>query len=274
MDTDEIMQIALEMAGFDETPSDSMVYVPGRNIEKVIMTLDPDPSLILLAKELKYDLVISHHYTSACIDAWKVFRKHIDQMVSVGIPKEKAEKIVEKKLVSLEITGHAKNYDLVDSIARKLKVPFMNIHNPLDELGRKIMQDKVDEVIRSRSGVRVKDVIEGLYQLEEFQFAKTKILIGVGDPDNNVSKVIVSHGALTNGGYEVANAYFDHGVDTVIYIHIAPNDLLKLKAENKGNLIISGHIASDSVGINPFVKRLEKEGLEVLKLGGIIPPSV
>ena len=49
---------------------------------------------------------------------------------------------------------------------------------------------------------------------------------------------------------------------------------LRLKEDNAGNLIISGHIASDSVGINPFLDRLEKEGLEVLRMGGVIPPSV
>lgn len=30
MDTEEIMQISLEMAGFDETPPDSAIYVPGK----------------------------------------------------------------------------------------------------------------------------------------------------------------------------------------------------------------------------------------------------
>jgi len=38
----------------------------------------------------------------------------------------------------------------------------------------------------------------------------------------------------------------------MIYIHISPSDLEKLKAEGKGNLIVTGHIASDSLGINPL----------------------
>jgi len=274
MNTDEIMQIALEMAGFEEVPPDSAIYVSGKNIQRVIFTIDPEPSILLLAKQLNYDLVISHHYTSACVDAWKVFLKHIDQMVAAGIPRNEAEKAVQKKLMSLKISGHARNYDLIDSLARFIKIPFMNIHNPLDEIGRRIMQETIDKYISGRKNVKVNDVINALYTLKEFQHAKTKILVGVGDIENSVNKVVVSHGALTNGGYEVANTYFKHGIDTVVYIHISPSDLLKLKEENLGNLIISGHIASDSVGINPFLDRLEKEGLEVLRIGGVIPASI
>ena len=40
-----------------------------------------------------------------------------------------------------------------------------------------------------------------------------------------------------------------------------------MKAEGKGNLIVTGHIASDSLGINPFVRGLEKRGVSVTKIG-------
>jgi len=32
-------------------------------------------------------------------------------------------------------------------------------------------------------------------------------------------------------------------------------------------LIITGHIASDSVGINPFIKELENKGINVTTIG-------
>lgn len=95
-----------------------------------------------------------------------------------------------------------------------------------------------------------------------------KILIG--DVKNRTGRTVVAHGAYTNGGYDVANAYFENGVDTVVYIHIAYADYVRLKRENKGNPIISGHIASDSVGTNPFVKALRDKGLEVTTFKGII----
>jgi hypothetical protein len=74
-----------------------------------------------------------------------------------------------------------------------------------------------------------------------------------------------------NGGYEVAKAYFNHGVGTVVYILIGVGDLARLKAEKKtGNLIVTGHIAGDSVGINPLIHELMKKGVSVTTIG-IIP---
>ncbi len=45
----------------------------------------------------------------------------------------------------------------------------------------------------------------------------------------------------------------------------------KLKTENLGNLIVTGHIASDSVGINPFIQELRRKGIMVATLGVVSP---
>lgn len=77
--------------------------------------------------------------------------------------------------------------------------------------------------------------------------------IFIGDRKSPAGKVVVAHGAHTNGGYDVANTCFEAGINMVVYIHIAYGDYVKLKKEAKGKLIVTGHIASDTVGINPFV---------------------
>ncbi len=82
-----------------------------------------------------------------------------------------------------------------------------------------------------------------------------------------LEKLLFPHAAATNGGYEIAKTYFEYGVGTLIYIHISPVDLEKLRDEGKGNLLVTGHIASDSLGINPFIHELEGRGLSVTKIG-------
>ena len=50
--------------------------------------------------------------------------------------------------------------------------------------------------------------------------------------------------AGTNGGYPIAKLYFQHGIDTVIYLHIDYNDVLKMQDEQlHGNLVILGHLS-------------------------------
>jgi putative NIF3 family GTP cyclohydrolase 1 type 2 len=270
MNAEEIMKLSLEIAGLKEVPKDSAIYVSGNKIRKVLFSIDAGASELLLAKQLGCDAVIAHHPVggTAAINFHQVFKRHIQQMVSAGVPMEEAEKAVAKKLEQLEVEAHTRNYAHAVDVARLLKMPYMNIHTPLDEVGRKIMSEQINSRIKKDS--KVQEVVSALKTLAEFKNAVTEIKIRLGKPENPAGKVVVSHGAGTNGGYEIAKTYFKHGVGTIIYIHISAGDLEKLEAEGVGNLIVAGHIASDSVGINPFIKELEKRNISVTSIG-VIP---
>lgn len=267
MNTEEIMKLSLKLAGLKEIPEDSAIYVRGENIRKALFCIDAGPAELLLAKQLGFDVVIAHHPAGgkAVLNFPQVFKKHVEQMVEAGVPREIAEKAISRKLEQLEVEAHMQNYAHTVDFAVLLGMPFMNIHNPLDIIGRRRMIEQLEGKIGKDSTVA--DVVSLLMELPEFKNAQTKIKICLGEPENKAGKVVVSHGAGTNGGYEVAKTYFQHGIDTVIYIHINPADLEKLKAIGKGNLIVTGHIASDSLGINPFTKELERKGVSVTKIG-------
>lgn len=265
MNTEEIMETALTLAGQRRIPEDSEIYIPGKNIKRVLFGIDITTSELLLAQNLKCDCVIAHHPlgNNAVLNFYKIIDKHADIMIRNGIPKEKAFKSIKNLKNSLKITNHARNYTHIPSIAEKIDMPLMNIHNPLDEIGRRIMQETVDSAVPEK----VKDVVDALYTLPEFQKALTKIEAVIGNEEGDARKTVIAHGAGTNGGYDIAKTYFEYGF-CVVYIHIKLADYLKLKNE-RGNLIVSGHIASDSVGINPFIKALEEKDIEVIKIGGI-----
>ncbi|HEC62955.1 MAG TPA: hypothetical protein ENI38_00995 [Candidatus Acetothermia bacterium] len=77
----------------------------------------------------------------------------------------------------------------------------------------------------------------------------------------------VLHGAGTDGGYPVAACAFRHGIDTVVYIHCSHGAARRLGKEFPDkNLVVVGHIAADSLGINPFLAELSAQGLEVIPL--------
>lgn len=269
--TREIMQIALKLGGLESLPADSAIYVEGKNIRKVLFGIDAGVPELLLARELGYDAVISHHPMggSAVVDFYRVFRRHIQQMVDAGVPRREAEEAVRRKMAALEVEMHTRNYSHAVDVARLLKLPYMNIHTPLDELGRRIMARQIK--YEAKKEATVGDVVSALEKLPEFKNAITNIRIRLGNTANPAGKVVVSHGAGTNGGCEIAKTYFKHGTNTLLYIHISATDYEKLKADCIGNLIITGHIASDSVGINPLIRELETRTISVTRLG-IIPP--
>lgn len=65
MNTDEIMALALSMVGFQEIPTDSEIHVPGEGIRKILFGIDIGSAELLMAKDQRYDLVISHHPVGA-----------------------------------------------------------------------------------------------------------------------------------------------------------------------------------------------------------------
>ncbi len=275
LSTAEIMQLSLEMAGLRELPADSAIYHPGQNLKDALVGIDLDTAELLMAKQLGFDLVISHHPKGgeATLRFPEVLHRHVEMMIEHGVPKEVAEQAMAERIYDARCQAQMANYDHAPSCARLLKIAYMNIHLPLDEIGRKRL---LASVAKLRPQSTVGELIERFTQdMSEFRNAHTQIELRVGRLENKLGRVVVSHACGTNGGYPVAKAYFEHGIDTVIYIHCSGSDSRRLKqefeAKNK-NLIVTGHIASDSLGINPFIAELERRGMRVTRASGVVRP--
>jgi putative NIF3 family GTP cyclohydrolase 1 type 2 len=272
LSTDEIMGIALEMAGMHHPPADSAIYVEGAALSKVMFGIDIGAAELLLARQLGCDGVIAHHPSggSAQLNYPEVLTRHVELMVEHGVSPTAARDAIQSMMTRALLRAQTQNFDHVPSVARLLEMPFLNVHLPLDEVGRRIMVETIEQHIESLGRpASVQDAIDALLTLPEFANAPTRIMVPVGAVDRPLGRIAVVHGAGTNGGYTVARTYFEHGVDTVLYIHVAPEEAQRLRADTRGNLIVSGHISSDMVGINQFVAKLEERGVEVVRMSGL-----
>src|SRR2546428_652360 len=165
--------------------------------------------------------------------------------------------------------------DILDAalrLAKQSEIPSDTTINVPAQNVRRVM----DETLRAKlkPNPRVRDAIDTLYTIPEFQAAKTRIAVRVGKIDNSLGKWAVHHGAGTNGGLPVARAAFEHGIDTVFYIHIDAGALRRLwelfRREGSKNLVVTGHMASDSIGINALVRELRARGLRIDTYSGIV----
>jgi putative NIF3 family GTP cyclohydrolase 1 type 2 len=262
MNTQDIMKTALRQAHFKTIPADSEIHVKGR-IRKALVAIDVGTAELLLAKNLGCDGVIAHHPAggTARVEGYKVFERHVDQMKEAGVPSEMAREAIGAKYHQLEVQHHPDNYDQVPSAARKLGLSLVTIHSPCDEIGRRILLRQTKSLGEKSS---VSDLVSRIRSLPEYKKAKTKVEVRLGSPRNKLGKLAVSHAAYTNGGYDVARAYYKNGVDTLTYIHVSDGDLSRLQADGKGNLVVLGHIASDWLGINPVLRELGRNGVETL----------
>ncbi len=272
MNTKEIMDVALNLAGLEEAPADSGIQVEGENIKKVLIGVDMETPEILLGRELGVDLVISHHPNSdeARIDFHQVMDVQVDKMVEYGVPINKAQKALAKRKAEVALNTHVANYDRASSAARLLKMPFMNIHLPADIIGEKIVQNYLDEFTADKPKATCQDILDALKEMDIYKNAVAGPVIRVGSGSSYAGKVIVLFAGGTNGGTDVFKSYFEAGVGTIVCMHV-PDGVRKAVAEqNIGNVIVAGHMASDSIGLNKIIEALEKKGLEVQKMAGIL----
>jgi putative NIF3 family GTP cyclohydrolase 1 type 2 len=268
VDTHKIMKVGLELAGWKKMPADSAVHVKGKNITKVLIGIDIGTAELMLAKQLGCDAVIAHHPIGvAAVNFYKVFDRHFDYMVEHGVAKKLAKQAVEKLKERVETRNHADIYSNVAGAAKALGMPLVNIHQPCDEYMRQVIL----LAIKAGRTEYVSDIVKSLSNIPEFRHAATKVRVRFGNQNNKAGHWALVVAAGTNGGFHIAKAYWQSGVSTVIYLHIDYGELTKMREEKLGgNLIVMGHLAGDSIGLNGLAERLEDLGIETVRIG-IIP---
>ena len=268
VDTNRIMKVGLELAGWKKMPADSAVHIKGKNIRKVLIGIDIGTAELMLAKQLECDAVIAHHpIGTAAVNFYKVFDRHVDYMVEHGVPKKIARTAVEKLKERIETRNHADIYSDVVGAAKALGMPLVNIHQPCDEFMRQVIL----RAIKAGRTEYVSDIVKSISKIPEFSHAATRVKVRFGNQNNKAGHWSLVVAAGTNGGFSIARAYFQHGISTVIYLHIDYGELIKMREEKlKGNLVVMGHLGGDSIGLNGLADRLENLGVETVKIG-ILP---
>ena len=270
LSTQEIMQISLDLVGWDEVPADSGIHVPGDDLETALVGIDLESPEIQLAAREGYDLVLAHHPPGGDprVNFAPVLEKQVEFMTAHGVPEERAEEAASGIISGMEHSGHSTNYRHDPSIAEHLDQPYMNVHLAPDELGRRRFQEVADGLADDAT---VGEFADALGEIPEIEEAITDVELRLRERANDLGEVAIHHAAGTNGGSDVASAYFDHGVDTVLYIHVGAGDTAELNEEygdTEKNLVVTGHIASDAIGINEFIDALEEAGLECDTVSG------
>ena len=69
---------------------------------------------------------------------------------------------------------------------------------------------------------------------------------------------------------EEYNAMADAGVGTFVTMHATQDVIEGVKKLNKANLVIAGHMSSDSLGFNQILDAWEAKGIEIVRINGII----
>ncbi|OQA70893.1 MAG: NIF3 (NGG1p interacting factor 3) [Parcubacteria group bacterium ADurb.Bin247] len=245
-----------------------------KEVKRVLVGIDIDGEEILLAKELgNIDLIISHHPRGIALAGLDdVMQLQIDILNLYGVPVNIAEKLLKKRISEVSRSLSSANHERAVDIARHLNIPLMCVHTPCDNMATRVVDDKLKE----DKPFIVKDVIDSLMSIPEYKIAEKNgsgPKIFVGGSDNRVGNIVITEmTGGTEGSSDIYEKLAQSGAGTIIGMHISEKHREEAEKANV-NVVIAGHISSDSVGVNLFLDMLEKQGIEIIPCGGLIRVS-
>ncbi len=248
---------------------------PSTNVDKIISGIDFDTGEVVLTDILNQkgegiDLMITHHPAGGALASLhEVMDVQVDLMASYGVPVNVAEGLMASRVSEVARRfGPINHYRSVDS-ARLLNIPFMCIHTVWDNLGWRFMAD----IFEKKEFDTVGDVVDEIKKIPEYKQAvkfKAGPSLFTGAEKNRAGKVVVSEfTGGTEGSKEIYERLAHAGVGTVIGMHASEENREEAK-KNHINLVIAGHMVSDSLGANLFLDELENRGVTVVPTSGLI----
>jgi putative NIF3 family GTP cyclohydrolase 1 type 2 len=252
---------------------------PNTEIKKIAVGIDIEIDNLLLINELnknkaKIDLALSHHpegIALAKLDA--VMRLQEDLYVDAGVPVNIIEKLMDKEVQRVVRGIHPINHQKNIDAARLLKIPYACVHTPSDNMAYRF----VEKLIQEQKPKTVGDIIDTLLKEPEFEkSAKQGVspIAFVGNKNSKAGKIVVTgFTGGTSGSAEVYESMKHAGIGTEIAMHMKP-EARKEAEKHHINVVVAGHIASDSLGMNLLCDELQKAGVkEIVALGGFIRES-
>lgn len=256
--------------------ADSAILYGNSNTEvrKILVGIDMEVAELLLADRIRknegLDMVLSHHPEGF---AWATFYEvmvlQIDLLVEVGVDRSVATALLDERKREVERRVLPNNHSRSVDAARLLDMPFMCAHTPADNHVWRFLE----KLFTEKKPEKVEDIVRMLEEIPEYREAKEQMAgprVILGNPKRSAGKIFLEMTGGTEGPKEVFEKLYSKGIRTLVSMHLSEEHFKKVKEANL-NVVIAGHISSDTLGLNLLLDNIERESgekLEVLNCSG------
>jgi len=243
-------------------------------IKKALVGIDMEVAELLLAYLLnrdrgeKIDCVIAHHPEGRALARLaEVMKLQVDLLTQYGIAVSVVEQLMEKRIAEVERRLLPVNHNRTVDVARLLGIPFLCLHTPADNCVTSFLKNKFEQ----EKPLFLKDLLAILRSLPEYQTAQRlesgpKILNG--SENSRCGQIYVDMTGGTEGSKEIFEKIASSGISTLVGMHFSEEHLEKAKKANL-NVVVAGHIASDTLGLNLLLDAADPEAeLEFICVSG------
>ncbi|MFA6526290.1 MAG: NGG1p interacting factor NIF3, partial [Candidatus Buchananbacteria bacterium] len=153
--------------------------------------------------------------------------------------------------------------------ARLLDINLICIHTPCDNLAA----DFLNKIITTTEIETVGELMKILKKIPEYAVAmkhKSGPKVFAGSEDNYTGKIALTEiTGGTSNSKEIYEKMSQAGIGTIVGMHMS-EDHKKEAAKHHVNVVIAGHMSSDSLGVNLLLDEIEKRGVVVAPFSGLI----
>ncbi len=236
-------------------------------VKTILVGIDIDVGELLLAdwlrkKGKKIDLVMSHHPAGrAYANFYEVMHMQADILRRYGVPINIAEGILDERIKQVERKVMPVNHNRAVDAAKLLGISFMCVHTPADNHVVTFLQKLID----GEKPERVNDIIDILKKIPEYKEAvqnNNAPRIIVGNEKKRAGKIFVDMTGGTEGSVKTLEKLSQAGVGTIVGMHMS-EEHRKNAEKFHINVVIAGHISSDSLGLNLILDEVIKKAPEI-----------
>ncbi len=234
-------------------------------VENVIMGIDMEVGELVLADRLRekgqpIDLVWTHHPQGVGLaNLSGVMAMQADILSGFGVPINIAEGLLEPRIKEIERRVMPGNHMRSVDAARLLNIPMICTHTPADNCVAGHLQDLFDQ----KKPETVDDVICVLREIPEYaeaELAGSGLKVVAGSEKRRSGRVFVDMTGGTSGSEKTFERLANTSdIGTMVVMHI-PEKHLDEANKHHLNVVIAGHIASDTLGMNLLLDAVEKAG--------------
>lgn len=271
----EMYQIVLDLVGLETMPEDSgIVYDNGKEVKKVLAGIDMDTTMLILAKQLGFDCVVQHHPAGILNpNVSELFgRDHMKKLMECGVPINEAQKLAYANDKKRRQGMHSRNRTQMRDAAKLLDISNLAFHTPADMLAEHYTQQRMDALSQRNPRCTVQDVIDELMTIREYKEALEgqQPEVWVGSKDSFAGRIYVEMYGVGAPTLDEYIACSNAGIGTFVGMHATPEVVEGMQKHGKSNIIIAGHMASDSLGFNQILDAWEAKGVEIVRINGIV----
>lgn len=256
-----------------DNPFDDSKVLHGGNedVHRIAVGIDIETQELLLLDRIDRDVdaAIGHHpMGKAYANLADVMGLQIDAMRREGIPVSQAEWVIRKSASSVDRKLHARNHPRTERAAELLGTPLACMHTTADNHAYQFTRNYLEK----QDPYTLGDLVDALLELPEFEWALEHSVapeIFAGAEDHRTGEIgVLGYTGGTDPEDDLIEMMVDAGIDTLVAMH-ATNEQIETAEEHHLNVISTGHMAADSLGMNLLLDKVVDEfDVDILPLSG------